>query len=40
MSKWSIAAKPKDEQNKVNVDLAFSAGRADRVAADGLAEPR
>ena len=24
MSKWSIAAKPKDEQNKVNVDLAFS----------------
>ncbi|PLL86556.1 DNA polymerase III subunit theta, partial [Klebsiella pneumoniae] len=24
MSKWSIAAKPKDEQHKVNVDLAFS----------------
>ncbi len=24
MSKWSIAAKPKDEQNKVNVDLALS----------------
>ncbi len=25
MSKWSIAAKPKDEQNKVNVDLGSPA---------------
>lgn len=24
MSKWNIAAKPKDEQDKVNVDLAAS----------------
>ncbi|HEC2625670.1 TPA: DNA polymerase III subunit theta [Raoultella planticola] len=24
MSRWSIAAKPKDEQDKVNVDLAAS----------------
>lgn len=24
MSKWNIAAKPKDEQDKVNVDLAES----------------
>lgn len=24
MSQWNIAAKPKDEQDKVNVDLAFS----------------
>ncbi|HDS6681339.1 DNA polymerase III subunit theta [Klebsiella aerogenes] len=24
MSKWNIAAKPKEEQNKVNVDLAAS----------------
>lgn len=24
MSQWSIAAKPKDEQDKVNVDLAAS----------------
>lgn len=23
MSQWNIAAKPKDEQDKVNVDLAF-----------------
>ncbi|HBR9128799.1 TPA: DNA polymerase III subunit theta, partial [Klebsiella pneumoniae] len=24
MSQWNIAAKPKDEQDKVNVDLAAS----------------
>lgn len=24
MSKWNIAAKPKEEQDKVNVDLAAS----------------
>ena len=24
MSKWNITAKPKDEQDKVNVDLAAS----------------